>query len=275
MQDKPVLFRTNGADVSEYEESVLLKGMELRTQNRIPDMEKLSDAIFHSVQNGHMPKEDVINKSRMALPHRKYQWLLLSAVIVLLCVAFVSGYQNMQHTGNKVIAVPLYFKEQAEKVDDFNTWVSIKGTVKAYSDTYTLSCNIYLPKKEFKEKPLYVWIHSRLDLGGDDYDGGTADITHNLRLLYEKDEMFLVPDGADDIMLRQMEKKGYYQLYDAGDYYKVTITDFPYRSEVHFGEGDEVMAPIDTSRGGELTLNINLSARGQELSSLIDIVTLL
>lgn len=267
MQDKPVLFRANGADVSEYEEGVLLKGMELRTHDRISDMEKLYDALFRFGHNGNMRKENMVRRSRMALHRRKFRWLLLSVAAILLCVASVSGYRNMQLTGNKVIAIPLYFKEQIEEEYDFNTWFNIRGTVEAYSDSYTLSCNIYLPKKAFKEEPLCIWIHSRLDIGGDGYDGGTADIIHNLRLFYDKDEIFLVPDDANDVMLRQMKKEGYYQLYDAGDYYKVAIRDFPYCSKVHFGEGDEVMAPIDTSRGGELALNINLSASGQEFLS--------
>lgn len=46
----------------------------------------------------------------------------VAASAILLCVASVSSYRKMQLTGNKVIAIPLYFKEQIEKENDFNTW---------------------------------------------------------------------------------------------------------------------------------------------------------
>lgn len=64
MQDKPVLLRANGADVSEREEGVLLQGLELRTHDRIQDMEKLYDALFHSgcnesMRNKNLPSDRV------------------------------------------------------------------------------------------------------------------------------------------------------------------------------------------------------------------------
>lgn len=266
MQDKPVLLRDGGAEISEYEEGVLQKGMALRVQDRIQDMERLYDALFHS--SGEKQPVTSLQAAEKPAKTRRHRWFWgFAAVSIMFCMIAFLGYCNMRPDSNKVIAVPLYFEEQAGEEYDFSTWINIRGTVEAYSDTYTLSCSIYLPKEAFKEEPLCVWIHSRLDLGGDGYDGGTADIIHNLRLLYESNEMFLVADDANDAELREMEDKEYYQLYDAGDYYKVEIRDFPYRSEVHFGEGDKVMALIDTSRGGGLALNVNLSASGQELSS--------
>lgn len=265
MQDKPVLLRDIGAEISEYEENVLKKGMALRTYDRIPDMQKLYNMLFHIRQTGNIYKKDTPGKHWLLFCQRRWQVFILAASIV--CVIAFSSYYNMRPGSNKVIVVPLYFKENIEDEFESSTWVNIRGTVNAYSDAYTLSCNIYLPKQAFKKEPLSVFIHSRLDIGGEDYDGGTMEILYNLRLLYENDEIFLVPDNVQDNVRRIAEKERYYHLYNTGDYYKVEIKDLPYHQEVHFGDCNEVLLPVDTSRGGELALNINLSASGQKLSS--------
>lgn len=264
LQDKPVLLRDAGAGISEYEEGVLQKGMALRICDRIPDMQRLYDELFNIQQIDNLYKKSTARKNQGVLLRWKYWWFFLLLITLSVVVTF-SHRCNTRADGNKVIVVPLYFEENTGKDFEVNTWVNIKGTVAAYSDTYTLSCSIYLPKQAFKKEPLYVWIHSRLDIGGGDYNGGTMDILFNLRVICERDELFLVPDGGQDYVRKII--KDYYQMHDVGDYYKVEIKDLPYQKEVHFGDGDEVLAPVDTSRGGELALNINLSAGGQKLSS--------
>lgn len=265
LQDKPVLLRDAGAEISEYEEGVLQKGMALRVCDRIPDMQRLYDELFNIQQIDNLYKKNTSRKSQGMLLRRKYWCFFLLLISILFAVVIFSHSYNTRADGNKVVVVPLYFEKNIENNFDVNTWVNIRGTVAAYSDTYTLSCSIYLPKQAFKKEPLYVWIHSRLDIGGEDYNGGTMEILFNLRVICEKGELFIVPDDGQDYVRKII--KGYYQMHDVGDYYKVEIKDLPYQKGVHFGEDSGVLVPVDTSRGGELALNINLSAGGQKLSS--------
>lgn len=272
MQDKPVLLRDAGAEISEYEESVLQKGMALRTQDRIPDMESLYDALFHSRHSESLRREDASCNDRRTLFLKKRLWipgLAITTIIIVFCAIAAFQRRNPQPAGNKVIAVPLYFEEDFDDENsrkDYGTWFSINcKTVSKFSDSYTFSSSIYLPKQAFGAESSRLLIRFWLDMDEENYHVGTTDSIYSLELVHEKDETFLVASDAEGEIQTTQEIAGYCKLHDIGSYYKIETKNIPYRSEMH--NSSSIVKPIDTGREGIVTLNIKLQASGRKNSS--------
>lgn len=282
MQDSPVLIRKAGADISPQEEEILQKGLELRTYDRIVDMGKLYDALFHTESNQDTPKIKKAHHKghrlrlcpiKVSFFLRKYWYLFLPAFFLFLGIAAAFYLYQNTLTGNKVMAVPLHLQDITDDkalYDDAGTWTSLNcGTVSAFSDSYAFSCSLYFPKHVFKAEPSKIKIEYWLDMVHDDICFGTTDSTYYLNLIHEGDETFCVAyDAQTGNLCPPRERAVPYECSDEGNYYKLKIENLPYLPLMH-KEDSSALTAIDTERGGDVVVNMKISGIGQNLSSFV------
>lgn len=278
LQDTPVALREAGAEVSEYEESVLQKGMALRTHDRIPDMEKLYDALFHSheqqagqpYQHGLVASDDYENpqeegafyKGLQALLFGKFWYFILLAVVVGICAGAFDYYRDRQSGDNEAIAIPLYFEEVSDdEIYDIGTWCGVGfGEVAAFSEVYTFSCSLYFPKRIFEEELGQIYLRFWMDLYVGDIVIGTIDGIYESILVCEGNQAVCLQYNRKEDTLSEDET--YFTVQDVGDFYKLEVKELPYTLEMHI---ENYTAPIDTGRGGEIFVNLKASGAGQTM----------
>lgn len=285
LQDVPVQLREKGADVSEYEESVLLRGMELRAGDRISDMRKLAEALLAKPETPcRLPEQDdsisvkaLTGKAGEGSWDRKKttraDWKQRRFIPALILGAAVSlggwaiwNLQNLQpeSDSNKAITAPVYYgrmKMDAENYDEYGTWISLNcGEVTAFSESYTYSCCLYIPKAVCAQDSSQIWVSFWMDLCTGEEVIGTTDSIYSWKLLNESGEIFPVVEDSAGILVENFEYDKFFYIQEEGDYYKLEITDLPYNPKMHVQkEGWRDFIAIDTQSGGQIVVNTKVS----------------
>lgn len=285
LQDVPVQLREKGADVSEYEESVLLRGMELRASDRIADMRKLAQALFAKQetpdrlqdQDDSISVRELTDKvggvswdgrktTRAEWKQRRFVPALILGAAMSLGGWAIWNLQSIQPepNANKAIIAPVYYgrmKMDAENYDEYGTWISLNcGEVAAFSESYTYSCCLYIPKAVCAQDSSQVWVRFWMDLSAGEEVIGTTDSIYNWKLLNESGEIFPVVEDSAGVLVEELEYDKFFFIQEEGDYYKLEIKDLPYSPMMHVQkEGWKDFVAIDTQRGGQIVVNTKVS----------------
>lgn len=280
LQDEEIHPRESGADLSEYEEGILLRGMELRASDRIADMHQLAEALFANQQVADTGKAEVnlsegeetgrigvgrIKPARVKWKKRRFVLALFLATAVFSGLWAVSGLPKLQSgsepTQNKAIAFPVYYGRMDEELqEDDGTWVGLNcGEVAAFSESFTYSCSLYIPKEVCGEESSRVKVEFWMDLSVGEEVIGVLDSVSAWELLNEHGEVFPVAEENESVM-EESEYGKFFRMQEEGDYYKLEVTELPYQSRMHLPvENFQGYFAINTDCGGSITVNFKVS----------------
>ena len=278
LMDEPLMLRENGADVTPSEETVLLKGMELRTRDRIPDMGQLYRELFLLPANAEetdqfnevaKKQEEVKASGEKWLLRMHRKWIPAKKMLVLPVVMAIMGGslfyfgQDIKQEPNKVIQAPIIFEPAAEEDDGtvYSTWISVNcGEVESFSDSYTYSYNIYIPKAACADEHSIVSIATWMDLRDDDMTVGTCDSSWRYSFIHEDKEFFpVVWDDKKERYLQQEEYDMCFHVYELEDFYRLQMQDAAINSRMHVGENYKSLQKVPQGRSGELVINVQVA----------------
>ncbi len=289
LQDTPVRIRKNGADISTYVEDVIKKGMELRTCDRIADMNQLLESLSGDEDLSEHTEADIRKLSvntkasaRRIKAEQKGQMVLFAVVLAVFFIASKFFHQSEDSIGktavNKAIAAPVHFRNYTEDMDNwYETGTAILlgcGDVAAFSKDYTFSCSLYLPKAACAADGEKMIVHWWLDMDDEKNDChiGTTDSLYVFSLLQVQDEVFPVVTAehrTGDVLLEKSDYTRFFHIQEAGDFYRLDVTELPYHKLLHNEDGTDRTIAIDTSRSGQIGIGLMVTGLNQSFSSYI------
>lgn len=290
LQDMPVRLRKEGADISADGEEVIKKGMELRASDRFADMNQLLEALSGVKElSGHTAADSgkpLVYKKAGAGHTKAVKIKWMSLVPVILAVFLLTGlffFQLQSGDGskktavNKAIAAPVCFRNYTEEMDGWEETGTVImvgcGEVAAFSKDYTFSCSLYLPKAACAADGDKMFVHWWLDME-DEKTGhiGTTDSQYVFSLLRTQDEVFpvvMADDHTGDILVDQSDYSRLFQVKEAGDFYRLDVTELPYCELLHNEDGTDRKIVIDTGRSGQIGTGLMVTGLNQSVSSQI------
>lgn len=279
LQDTPVRISEKGADISPLREKVLKKGLALRASERIADMEQLFEMLFEQpeeTEEMHGDRTDSAGKwNGKRTPYRKRRWMILAAGTAFFCMAGIFFFRSFESSSNKVIAAPVYFRDvSVESSDWINTGTRILlgcGDVDAFSESYTLSCSLYIPKAACRKDGSKVNLIWWLDMDNTDTDVhiGTADSICCWNLINSQNEIFPVIEDRAGNVQRNSEYESIFQIEEKGDFYMLKVRDLPFEGRLHSEDGSDRNIAIDPSQSGRIGIGMHVTGLNQSLSSVV------
>lgn len=199
--------------------------------------------------------------------------ILATALAIGMPMAGGIGIRSVQAADNSVFAVPVNFPGatwEEEDLDIAGTRLCIEiGEVQQFSNQYTYSYVLYIPKVAVAEPGSRVWFRSWMDCNQGENYLGSVDPKNNFQILNDNGEVFLaVVDEQEDRDVEESEYKNFLSMDESGDFYKITVKDAAMRGTINL-EGQDNPTDIDTSQGGAIYINTRVTGIQNTLSSVV------
>lgn len=187
--------------------------------------------------------------------------ILTAALAIGMPMASGAGIRSVQAADNLVFAVPVNFPGatwEEEDLDIAGTRLCVEiGEVQQFSNQYTYSYVLYVPKAAVAELGSRVWFRSWIDFNQEEKYLGNVDPRNNFQIVNDNGEVFLaVVDEQEERDVEESEYKNYLSMEESRDFYKITVKDAAMRGTINL-EGEDNPTEIDTSQGGQ-----SISIRG-------------
>lgn len=199
----------------------------------------------------------------------------LAAVLAFgMTVTGTAGLSGVQAADNKAFAAPVNFTGLNPQEDDWDkasTRLSIDiGDAEAFSDQYTFSYSVFIPKAALKEANAQVQVRTWLDFSREETYLGNSESRYLFLLVNDNDTVFpVVGDLMEQRDLEASEYKDFVKLSETGDFYKVTVKDAPVNSMMNVDGDGENQTAIDTSQGGFVSMETKITGLFNTLSSVV------
>lgn len=196
--------------------------------------------------------------------------ILAAALAFAMPMAGGAGAVCVQAASNTALGAPIQFNGENWDTEWWNTGTTFGmdiGDVQQYSDQYTYSYTLYLPKAAFVERESRVIINTWLDFNAEDQYLGNVGTKYGVVVIYDNNEAFLsVEEIQEEREVKEDEYKDFVSMEEAGDFYKITLKDAPFRDTIDVG-GDGEQAKIDISRGGNVGMRTKVTGLFNTVSS--------
>lgn len=203
--------------------------------------------------------------------------VLAAAVAASMAIAGTSGLSSVQAAENKALAVPVNF---IGATFDTDNWWDLSGTrmgfdlgdTAGFSDAYTVSYTVYIPKASLKDNQSQVRISTWFDFMDGEKYVGNVDAQYECLLVHDNDETF--PVIADNLAQKELQPSEYASFFSysaAGDFYKVQIKDMPLTKVLHIegdGENTTTLDTINVSQQAHVGMNISIRGLYNKISSI-------
>lgn len=206
---------------------------------------------------------------------RKITSAVLAAALAFgMAVTGTAGISSVQAADNKVFAVPVNFPGLNNLEDDWDkagTRLSVDiGDTEAFSDQYTFSYSVFIPKAALKEERSQVQIRTWFDFNRDETYLGNSQAGYLFLLVNDNATVFpVVGDLTENRDLEASEYKDFVKLSETGDFYKITVKDVPVNSMMNVEGDEENQTAIDTSQGGYISMQTRVTGLFNTLSSVV------
>lgn len=183
------------------------------------------------------------------------------------------GAVRVQAASNTAMAAPLQLNGANWDTEDlWNTGTTLDidiGDVPQFSDQYTYSYTLYIPKAALAEREAQVIINTWFDFSMEEKYLGSVSAKYNVAVINDNNEVFLgIEDGQEERELKEDEYKNFISMEEAGDFYKVTVKDALTCDTINL-EGQDEPAKIDTSQGGFLNMRTKVMGVFNTVSSVV------
>lgn len=200
--------------------------------------------------------------------------LTIPLAFCMVCIG-PSGTSSVQAADNKAFAAPVRFPG-ARPEDDWDsagTRLGIDlGEVGAFSDKYTFSYSILIPKAalEGQKEHAQVQVNTWFDFSQGETYLGNVQSGYSFLIVHDNGSIFpVVVDEQKGQELKASEYKDFFAMREAGDFYKLTVTDAPVNSMLNI-EGDEQnQTAIDTSQSGSIFMQTRITGMFNKLASVV------
>lgn len=199
--------------------------------------------------------------------------ILAAAVAFAMPMAGGAGNVRVQAASNTAMAAPLQLNGANWDTEDlWNTGTTLDidiGDVPQFSDQYTYSYTLYIPKAALAEREARIIINTWFDFSVEEKYLGSVDAKYNVVVMNDNNEVFLsIEDRQEERELKEDEYKDFISMEEAGDFYKVTVKDALTCDTINL-DGQDEPAKIDTSQGGFLNMRTKVMGMFNTVSSVV------
>lgn len=198
--------------------------------------------------------------------------ILAASLAFAMPMAGGAGNVRVQAASNTAMAAPLQLNGENWDTEWWNTGTTLDidiGDVPQFSDQYTYSYTLYIPKAALAEREARIVINTWFDFSMQDQYLGSAGTKYGVAVVYDNNEAFLsVEEIQEERELGEDEYRDFVSMEEAGDFYKITVKDAPVRDTIEV-DGQDEPVKIDTSQGGYVGMRTKVMGLFNTVSSVV------